>query len=139
MFVFTPKGDVINLPMGSTVIDFAYAIHSAVGNRMIGAKVDQKIVPLDYKVKTGEIIEILTTKEVGRGPNRDWLSIVRTSEARNKIRAWFKKEQRDENIVEGKAELEREFTPQRHRDERRADASSCWKDAGRRQQLRHAR
>ena len=76
---------------------------------MIGAKVDQKIVPLDYKVKTGEIIEILTTKEVGRGPNRDWLSIVRTSEARNKIRAWFKKEKRDENIVEGKAELEREF------------------------------
>ena len=109
IFVFTPKGDVINLPMGSTVIDFAYAIHSAVGNRMIGAKVDQKIVPLDYKVKTGEIIEILTTKEVGRGPNRDWLSIVRTSEARNKIRAWFKKEKRDENIVEGKAELEREF------------------------------
>ena len=109
VFVFTPKGDVINLPMGSTVIDFAYAIHSAVGNRMIGAKVDQKIVPLDYKVKTGEIIEILTTKEVGRGPNRDWLSIVRTSEARNKIRAWFKKEKRDENIVEGKAELEREF------------------------------
>ena len=95
--------------MGSTVIDFAYAIHSAVGNRMIGAKVDQKIVPLDYKVKTGEIIEILTTKEVGRGPNRDWLSLVRTSEARNKIRTWFKKEKREENIVEGKAELEREF------------------------------
>ncbi len=109
VFVFTPKGDVINLPMGSTVIDFAYAIHSAVGNRMIGAKVDQKIVPLDYKVKTGEIIEILTTKEVGRGPNRDWLSLVRTSEARNKIRTWFKKEKREENIVEGKAELEREF------------------------------
>lgn len=109
VFVFTPKGDVIDLPMGSTVIDFAYAIHSAVGNRMIGAKVDQKIVPLDYKVKTGEIIEILTTKEVGRGPNRDWLTLVRTSEARNKIRAWFKKEKREENIIEGKAELEREF------------------------------
>ena len=109
VFAFTPRGDVINLPVGATVIDFAYAIHSAVGNRMIGAKVDQKIVPLDYKVKTGEIIEILTTKEVGRGPNRDWLSLVRTSEARNKIRTWFKKEKREENIVEGKAELEREF------------------------------
>ncbi len=109
VFVFTPKGDVINLPLGSTVIDFAYAIHSEVGNRMIGAKVDKRIVPLDYKVKTGEIIEILTTKEAGRGPNRDWLTLVRTSEARNKIRAWFKKEKRDENIVEGQAELEREF------------------------------
>ncbi len=108
VFVFTPKGDVVNLPMGSTVIDFAYAIHSAVGNRMIGAKVDKRIVPLDYKVKTGEIIEVLTTKE-SKGPNRDWLSLVRTSEARNKIRAWFKKEKREENIVEGKAELEREF------------------------------
>lgn len=109
VFVFTPKGDVINLPMGSTVIDFAYAIHSAVGNRMIGAKVDKRIVPLDYKVKTGEIIEILTTREAGKGPNRDWLTLVRTSEARNKIRAWFKKEKREDNIVEGKAELEREF------------------------------
>lgn len=109
VFVFTPKGDVINLPLGSTVIDFAYAIHSAVGNRMIGAKVDKRIVPLDYKVKTGEIIEIITTKEAGKGPNRDWLTLVRTSEARNKIRAWFKKEKRDENIIEGKAELEREF------------------------------
>ncbi len=109
VFVFTPKGDVINLPMGSTVIDFAYAIHSAVGNRMIGAKVDKRIVPLDYKVKTGEIIEILTTREAGKGPNRDWLTLVRTSEARNKIRAWFKKEKREDNIIEGKAELEREF------------------------------
>ena len=109
VFVFTPKGEVINLPSGSTVIDFAYAIHSAVGNRMVGAKVDKKIVPIDYKVKTGEIIEILTTKEVGRGPSRDWLKIVKTSEARNKIRQWFKREQRDENIAEGKAELEREF------------------------------
>ena len=79
VFVFTPKGDVVNLPMGSTVIDFAYAIHSAVGNRMIGAKVDKRIVPLDYKVKTGEIIEIITTKEAGKGPNRDWLTLVRTA------------------------------------------------------------
>lgn len=108
VFVFTPKGEVISLPSGSTVIDFAYAIHSAVGNRMTGAKVDKRIVPIDYRVKTGEIIEVLTSKEV-RGPSRDWLKIVKTSEARNKIRAWFKREKRDENIVEGKAELEREF------------------------------
>ena len=109
VFVFTPKGQVISLPTGSTVIDFAYAIHSAVGNRMVGAKVDKRIVPIDYKVKTGEIIEILTTKEVGHGPSRDWLKIVKTSEARNKIRQWFKKERREENIVEGRNELEREF------------------------------
>lgn len=109
VFVFTPKGDVISLPSGSTVIDFAYAIHSAVGNRMVGAKVDKRIVPIDYKVKTGEIIEVLTTKEVGHGPSRDWLKIVKTSEARNKIRQWFKKEKRDENIVEGRGEVEREF------------------------------
>ena len=109
VFVFTPKGQVISLPAGSTVIDFAYAIHSAVGNRMTGAKVNKRIVPIDYKVHTGEIIEILTTNEVGRGPSRDWLKIVKTSEARNKIRQWFKKERREENIVEGRAELEREF------------------------------
>lgn len=108
VFVFTPKGDVVSLPSGSTVIDFAYAIHSAVGNRMIGAKVDKRIVSLDYKVKTGEIIEVLTSKET-RGPSRDWLKIVKTSEARNKIRAWFKHEKRDENIIEGRTELEREF------------------------------
>lgn len=109
VFVFTPKGDVISLPIGSTVIDFAYAIHSAVGNRMIGAKVDGRIVPIDYKVKTGEIIDVLTTKEESHGPGRDWLKIVKTSEARNKIRQWFKKEKREENIIEGKAEIEREF------------------------------
>lgn len=109
VFVFTPKGDVISLPIGSTVIDFAYAIHSAVGNRMIGAKVDGRIVPIDYKVKTGEIIDVLTTKEENHGPSRDWLKIVKTSEARNKIRQWFKKEKREENIIEGKAEIEREF------------------------------
>ncbi|GHU83378.1 GTP pyrophosphokinase [Clostridia bacterium] len=108
VFVFTPKGDVISLPQGSTVIDMAYAIHTAVGNRMIGAKVDGKISPIDHKVNTGEIIEIITTKE-SKGPNRAWLNLVKTSEARGKIRQWFKKEKREENILEGKAEVEREF------------------------------
>lgn len=109
VFVFSPKGDVYSLPVNSTVIDFAYAVHSAVGNRMVGAKVGGRIVPIDYKLQTGEIVEILTTTQQGHGPSRDWLKIVRTSEARNKIRSWFKKEKRDENIAEGKNEVEREF------------------------------
>ncbi len=109
VFVFTPKGDVINLPSGATVIDFAYAIHSAVGNRMVGAKVDGRIVSIDYRVKTGEIVDILTSSQQGKGPSRDWLKIVKTSEARNKIRAWFKKERREENIIEGKLDVDREF------------------------------
>ncbi len=108
VFVFTPKGDVKSLPVGSTIIDFAYAIHTAVGNRMIGAKVDGRMVPLDYQVKTGQIVEILTSKSEG-APNRNWLSIAKTSEARNKIRAWFKKERWEENIAEGKAEFDREL------------------------------
>lgn len=109
VFVYTPKGDVINVPMGSTVIDFAYAIHSAVGNKMTGAKVDGRIVPIDYVIKTGEIVEILTSSQQGKGPSRDWLNIVKTNQARSKIRAWFKKEKREENIAEGKLEIEREF------------------------------
>lgn len=109
VFVYTPKGDVVNVPMGSTVIDFAYAIHSAVGNRMTGAKVDGRIVPIDYVIKTGQIVEILTSSQQGKGPSRDWLNIVKTSQAKSKIRNWFKKEKREENIVQGKEEVEREF------------------------------
>ncbi len=109
IFVFTPKGDVINLPIGSTVIDFAYAIHTAVGNRMTGAKVGGRMVSLDFKLDTGMICEIVTTNAQGKGPSRDWLNIVKTSSARTKIRAWFKKERREENIQQGREEIEREF------------------------------
>ncbi len=108
VYVFTPKGDVISLPAGATVIDMAYAIHTAVGNRMVGAKVDRRIVPIDYQVKTGEIVEILTQKE-GTGPKRGWLNIVKTNSAKAKIRAWFKKEKREENIIEGREIFEREL------------------------------
>ncbi|MBQ5782633.1 MAG: bifunctional (p)ppGpp synthetase/guanosine-3',5'-bis(diphosphate) 3'-pyrophosphohydrolase [Oscillospiraceae bacterium] len=108
VFVFTPKGDVINLPYGATVIDFAYAIHSAVGNRMTGAKVNGRIVSIDYKVNTGEIIEVVTGAK-DKGPSRDWLNIVTTSEAKSKIRSWFKKERKEENIIEGKELFDREL------------------------------
>ncbi|MDR1891614.1 MAG: bifunctional (p)ppGpp synthetase/guanosine-3',5'-bis(diphosphate) 3'-pyrophosphohydrolase, partial [Oscillospiraceae bacterium] len=109
VFAMTPKGDVVSLPTGSTVIDFAYAIHSAVGNKMVGAKADGRIVPLEHEIKTGEVVEILTTGQDARGPNRNWLKFVKTSEARSKIRSWFKKEKRPENIAEGKRELEKEL------------------------------
>lgn len=109
VYVFTPKGRVISLPAGSTVIDFAYAIHTEVGNRMVGAKVDGRMVALDTKVHTGQIIEIITTNSKDHTPSRDWLKIARTSQARNKIRNWYKKERREENIEQGRNELEREF------------------------------
>ena len=109
VFAVTPKGDVINLPVGATVVDFAFAIHSAVGTRMVGAKVDGKIVQINHKIKTGEVIEILTTNQAGHGPSRDWLNIAVTSGAKAKIRSWFKKEKREENIAAGKLELEREL------------------------------
>ena len=110
VFAVTPKGDVINLPVGSTVIDFAFAIHTAVGTKMTGAKVDGRIVPITHEVKTGELIDIITTNQAGHGPSRDWLNIVKTNQAKTKIRAWFKRERREENIEQGRTELEREFS-----------------------------
>ena len=107
IFVFTPKGDVISLPQGATVIDFAYSIHTAVGNKMVGAKINGVMVPIDRVPQTGDVVEILTQNN--KGPSRDWLNIVTTSEARGKIRQWFKKEKRPENIVFGKDMLEKEL------------------------------
>jgi guanosine-3',5'-bis(diphosphate) 3'-pyrophosphohydrolase len=108
VFVFTPKGDIKDLPAGATPLDFAYRIHTDVGHRTIGAKVNNRLVPLDYRLRNGDIVEIVTTK-AEHGPSRDWLNIVRTSHAREKIRQWFKRKDRDENIVHGRDALEREL------------------------------
>ncbi|MGB9679363.1 MAG: RelA/SpoT family protein [Thermoanaerobacteraceae bacterium] len=112
VFVFTPKGDVINLPFGSTPIDFAYSIHTEIGHRLNGAKVNGRIVPINYQLKNGDIVEILTTTNKDRGPSRDWLQIVKSSQAKNKIRQWFKKEKREENIARGEEILQRELRRQ---------------------------
>mgnify|MGYP004470963665 FL=1 len=108
VFVFTPQGDVINLPSGATPIDFAYNIHSAVGNHMVGAKVNGRLVQFDYRLQNGDIVEVITAK-TAHGPSRDWVKIARSSNARSKIRQWFKREHRDENIVNGRASFESEL------------------------------
>ncbi len=108
VFVFTPKGEVKDLPAGATPLDFAYRIHTDVGHRCIGAKVNNRLVPLDYRLKNGDIVEIVTTKGE-HGPSRDWMNLVRTSHAREKIRQWFKRQERDENIAHGRESLEREL------------------------------
>jgi GTP pyrophosphokinase len=108
VFVFTPKGEVKDLPTGATPIDFAYRIHTDIGHRTIGAKVNGRIVPLDHKLQSGDIVEIVTSK-AGRGPSRDWITMVRTPGAREKIRQWFKRQQREENIAHGRELLDREL------------------------------
>jgi len=108
VFVFTPKGEVKNLKAGSTPIDFAYSIHSAIGNRMIGAKVNGRIVTLDFELSNGDIVEVITSSS-SNGPSRDWLKVAKTTQAKNKINAWFKKEKRDENVEHGEELFEKEL------------------------------
>jgi len=111
VYVFTPRGDIIDMPAGSTPIDFAYHVHTEIGNRCRGAKVNGKLVTLDYELKTGDQVEVLTAKQ--GGPSRDWLNpslgLVKTQRARSKIRAWFKKQDREQNLIQGKAMLEKEL------------------------------
>jgi GTP pyrophosphokinase len=107
VFCFTPKGDVMNLPSGATPVDFAYAIHTEVGHRTIGAKVNGKLVPLDYELRTGDTVDILTSKAQGEGPSQDWLRWVKTPRARNKIRQWFSRERREDALEEGREQLQR--------------------------------
>src|SRR6266508_416821 len=109
VFVFTPKGDVVNLPAGATPIDFAYSIHTEVGHRCMGARVNGRLVPLDYQLQTGDSVEVLISKAVDAGPKRDWLSIVKTPRARNKIRQWFSRERREDALETGKDLLQREL------------------------------
>ena len=111
VFVFTPGGDIRSLPAGATPIDFAYNIHSAVGNRMVGAKINGRLVPYDTELKNGDIVEVLTSK-AAKGPSRDWIAMAKSNEARSKIRQWFKKERREENIQNGRASLESEMKHQ---------------------------
>jgi GTP pyrophosphokinase len=110
VFVFTPKGDVIELPAGAIPIDFAYRVHSEVGHKCVGARVNGRMVPLDYQLNNGDIIEIMTSKQ--SGPSRDWLKMVKTTQSKTRIRHWFKREQREENAVRGRESLEREIKKQ---------------------------
>jgi GTP diphosphokinase / guanosine-3',5'-bis(diphosphate) 3'-diphosphatase len=134
VFVFTPRGDVRSLPMGSTPVDFAYRIHTDVGHHCIGAKVSGRMVPLDYRLQNGDIVEVLTTK-APHGPSRDWLGFVKTSSAREKIRNWFKKERREENIQKGREALDKEFRRLRQialatvKDDRLSELAQAFKTA----------
>ena len=101
VYCFTPGGDVKNLPKGSTPIDFAYSIHSAVGNRMVGARANDKLVPIDYQIQNGDRIEVITSQN-SKGPSRDWLKLVKSTQARNKINQWFREQNKEDNIIKGR-------------------------------------